>query len=103
MLPFCILNSAFCILVFSGYAAENDALKTVVLVEAMASRGAGYDASELHARGVEGLTVVLNHLLPDTAPPAAPLPPGLPDEEVRHLIARLDADSFRDRETPRNN
>jgi hypothetical protein len=81
-----------------GYAADDNSIKTLVLIEAMASRGAGYDASELHARGVEGLAAVLNHLLPDTAPPAAPLPPGPPEEEVRRLIARLDADDFRARE-----
>src|SRR3954454_2771081 len=94
---FCILNSAFCIVSIAA-AAETDAIKTVVLIEAMASRGASYDASELHARGVSGLATVLNHLLPDTAPPAAPLPPGPPEEEIRALVARLDADDFRARE-----
>jgi hypothetical protein len=80
-------------------AAEIDVIKIAVLVDGMVGRGAGYDASELHARGVKGLAAVLDHLLPDTAPPAAPLPPGPPEEEIRRLIARLDADEFKVRET----
>src|SRR4051812_9944701 len=95
---FCILNSAFCILSIHALPAAETDLKSFVLVEGMASRGSGYDASELHARGVEGLAAVLDLLLPDTAPPAAPLPPGPPEAEVRRLIARLDADDFRSRE-----
>src|SRR5262245_50479448 len=79
-------------------AAEIDPIKIALLVDGMVSRGAGYDASELHAQGVEGLAAVLDHLLPDTAPPAPPLPPGPPEEEIRRLIARLDADEFRVRE-----
>jgi len=79
-------------------AAEIDPIKIALLVDGMVSRGAGYDASELHAQGVEGLAAVLDHLLPDTAPPPPPLPPGPPEEEIRRLIAQLDADEFRVRE-----
>jgi hypothetical protein len=79
-------------------AADIDPIKVALLVDGMVSRGSGYDASELHAQGVEGLAAVLDHLLPDTAPPAAPLPVGPPENEIRRLIARLDADEFKVRE-----
>ena len=77
-----------------GIAAEIDPIKIALLVDGMASRGSGYDAAELHALGADGLAAVLNHLLPDTAPPAPPKPVGPPEAEIRRLIARLDADDF---------
>jgi hypothetical protein len=82
----------------SAVAAEIDPIKTALLVDGMASRGSGYDAGELHALGTDGLAAVLDHLLPDTAPPAPPMQPGPPEVEIRRLIARLDADDFSARE-----
>jgi len=79
-------------------SAEIDPIKVALLVDGMASRGSGYDASELHALGADGLAAVLDHLLPDTAPPAPPMQPGPPEKEIRRLIARLDADDFNARE-----
>jgi HEAT repeat protein len=69
-----------------------------LLVDNMASKGSGYDARELHGLGVSGLAAVLDHFLPDTAPPAAPLPAGLPEATVRKLIADLEHDDFQTRE-----
>src|SRR4029453_2083119 len=71
--------------------------KIALLVDGMATGGSGYDATELHALGADGLTGVLDYLLPDTAPPRPP-PQGPPEEEIRRLIERLDADEFRVRE-----
>src|SRR6478609_5791037 len=79
-------------------SAEVDPIKIALLVDGMASRGSGYDAKELHALGADGLTGVLDYLLPETAPPRPP-PQGPPEEEIRRLIQRLDADDFRARET----
>jgi hypothetical protein len=78
-------------------AAEIDPIKIALLADEMANRGSGYDATELHALGADGLTAVLDYLLPDTAPPRK-LPEGPPEEEIRKLITRLDADDFRVRE-----
>jgi hypothetical protein len=80
-----------------GVAAEIDPIKIVLLVDGMAARGSGYDAAELHALGADGLSGVLDYLLPDTAPPRQ-LPEGPPEEQIRALIGRLDADDFRVRE-----
>src|SRR5437868_5798981 len=77
---------------------EVDPIKIALLVDGMASRGSGYDSKELHALGADGLTGVLDYLLPETAPPRPP-PQGPPEEEIRRLILRLDADDFRARET----
>src|SRR5690242_5830122 len=63
-----------------------------LLVDNMASKGSGYDARELHSLGVSGLAAVLDYFLPDTAPPAAPLPAGLPAATVRKLIVELEHD-----------
>jgi hypothetical protein len=82
----------------SAYSAEIDPIRIALLVDGMASRGSGFDAAELHALGTDGLAGVLNHLLPDTAPPAPPIKPETPEADVRRLIARLDADDFRARE-----
>jgi hypothetical protein len=81
-----------------GLTAEIDPIKIAILVDGMAVRGSGYDAAELHALGADGLAAVLNHLLPDTAPPAPPRPVGPPEADLRRLIARLDDDDFRTRE-----
>jgi len=80
-----------------GVASEIDPIKIVLLVDGMAARGSSYDATELHALGTDGLTGVLDYLMPDTAPPKK-LPEGPPEEEIRRLIIRLDADDFRVRE-----
>src|SRR5438105_15949126 len=92
---------AFCVtaLVTSANAADIDPIKIALLVDGMATRGSGYEAAELHALGAEGLAAVLNHLLPDTAPPAPPMPQGPPEHEIRRLIERLDADEFTARES----
>jgi hypothetical protein len=82
----------------SASATELDPIKIAILVDGMASRGSGFDAVELHALGTDGLAAILNHLLPDTAPPAPPPAPGPPEEQVRRLIGRLDADEFTARE-----
>ena len=82
----------------ASQAGEIDPIKIALLVDGMASRGSGYEAAELHALGADGLAAVLNHLLPDTAPPEAPAPVGPPEEEIRRLIERLDADEFTARE-----
>jgi len=79
-------------------AAELDAVKIALLVESMGTRGSGYDATELHALGTDGLTAVLDHLLPETAAPK-PLPNRPPEETIHRLIQQLDADSFQARET----
>ncbi|HEY2413655.1 MAG TPA: hypothetical protein VGI40_15500 [Pirellulaceae bacterium] len=79
-------------------AAEIDPIKIALLADDMANRGSSYDATELHALGADGLTAVLDYLLPDTAPPRK-LPEGPPEEEIRQLILRLDADDFRVRES----
>jgi hypothetical protein len=79
-------------------AGEIDGVKIALLADEMANRGSGYDATELHALGADGLISVLDYLLPDTAPPRK-LPEGPPEEEIRRLIARLDADDFRVRES----
>jgi HEAT repeat protein len=78
-------------------AAELDAVRIALLVEAMGTRGSGYDATELHALGADGLNAVLDHLLPDTAAPK-PLLSLPPEEDVHRLIEQLDADSFHARE-----
>jgi hypothetical protein len=84
--------------VVTATAAEIDPIKIALLVDGMASRGSGYDASELHALGADGLAAVLDHLLPDTAPPMQPRKTGPPEEVIRQLIGRLDADDFGARE-----
>jgi len=81
-----------------GHTAEIDPIKIAILVDGMAVRGSGYDGAELHALGADGLAAVLNHLLPDTAPPAPPKPVGPPEADIRRLLARLDDDDFRTRE-----
>jgi HEAT repeat protein len=61
----------------------------------MASRRGQYDARPLHARGPQALAALLDHLLPETAPPT-----GVKDEDkaVHALIAQLGHDDFRVRE-----
>jgi len=82
----------------TGLAVDIDPIKIAILVDGMAVRGSGYDPAELHALGADGLAAVLNHLLPDTAPPAPPKPVGPPEADIRRLLARLDDDDFRTRE-----
>ena len=79
-------------------ASAIEPIQIALLVDNMASKGSGYDAQELHNLGESGLAAVLDHLLPDTAPPAAPLPAGLPEETIRKWIAELDHDDFQTRE-----
>ena len=79
-------------------ASAIEPIQSALLVDNMASKGSGYDAQELHNLGESGLAAVLDHLLPDTAPPAAPLPAGLPEETIRQWIAELDHDEFQTRE-----
>lgn len=79
-------------------ASAIEPIQIALLVDNMASKGSGYDAQELHNLGVSGLAAVLDHLLPDTAPPAAPAPAGPPEEAIRKLIAELDHDDFQTRE-----
>jgi hypothetical protein len=92
----CLLLAPHCI-VPCCIAAELDPVRIALLVETMGTRGSGYDASELHALGPDGLTAVLDHLLPDTAA-QKPLPAAPPEDEVRRLIEQLDADGFHARE-----
>jgi hypothetical protein len=75
-------------------AEDVDPVKIAILVDGMANRGANYDAAELHSLGPDGLAAVIDHLLPDTAPPPKPALNGPPEAEIRRLIARLDADEF---------
>src|SRR5205809_970879 len=75
-------------------AAEIDPIKIALLVDGMANRGSSYEAAELHALGAAGLGAVIDHLLPDTAPPPKPIIAGPPEAEIRRLIARLDAEDF---------
>src|SRR5436305_1171023 len=82
----------------SASAKEIDPVKIALLVDGMANRGANYDATELHALGVDGLAAVIDHLLPDTAPPPKPALSGPPEGKIRRLLARLDADEFSARE-----
>lgn len=82
----------------SASAAELDPIKIALLVDGMAARGSGFDASELHALGLDGLAGVLDHLLPDTAPPRPLVQPLPPEADIRRLISRLDADDFNARE-----
>jgi HEAT repeat protein len=79
-------------------AADIDPIKIALLVDGMANRGSSFDATELHTLGVDGLAAVIDHLLPDTAPPPKPIVSGLPEAEVRSLIDRLDAEEFNARE-----
>lgn len=81
-----------------AFSAEVDPIKIALLVDAMASRGSSYDATELRALGADGLSGVLDYLLPETAPPRPPVQ-GPAEEEIRRLIQRLDANDFRARET----
>jgi len=90
--------ACFVLLSLSQSAVAIEPIKVALLVDEMASKGSGLDGQELHGLGVEGLAAVLDHLLPDTAPPAAPLPPGPPEEEIRQRIAELDHDDFQTRE-----
>jgi hypothetical protein len=79
-------------------AEDIDPVKIAILVDGMATRGANYDATELHALGADGLAAVIDHLLPDTAPPPKPNLSGPPEAEIRRLLGRLDADEFPTRE-----
>jgi HEAT repeat protein len=81
----------------SACAAEMDPVKIALLVDGMASRGSSYQAAELHSMGPEGLTAVLDYLLPETAQAARP-PKALADDVVESLLAKLDADEFLTRE-----
>src|SRR5262245_45690291 len=76
----CLCVSIFLCTLFSSVsdAAELDPVKFALLVDGMASKGSGYDAVELHGLGVDGLTAVLDYLLPDTAPPPPPKEPAVP-------------------------
>jgi len=82
----------------NAFGEDIDPVKIAILVDGMANRGANYDATELHALGADGLAAVIDHLLPDTAPPPKPILSGPPEAELRGLIARLDADEFPERE-----
>jgi len=90
--------ACFVLLTLSQSASAIEPIKVALLVDEMANKGSGFDGGELHGLGVEGLAAVLDHLLPDTAPPAKALPPGPPEEEIRKLIAQLDHDDFHTRE-----
>src|SRR5438552_13734718 len=93
-----ILSSLTILLTSLAPAAEIDPIQIALLVDGMANRGANYDATELHALGVDGLAAVIDHLLPETAPPPKPTLTGPPEAQIRGLIARLDADEFSARE-----
>jgi hypothetical protein len=94
----CVIFLLFATGFNSVFAGEIDPIKIALLADEMANRGSGYDATELRALGADGLTAVLDYLLPDTAPPRK-LPEGPPEAEIHRLIARLDADDFRVRES----
>lgn len=79
-------------------SADIDPIQIALLVDGMAGRGSSYDAAALHALGTEGLAAALDYLLPDTAPPTAPRTLAAPDDAIRRLIARLDADQYAVRE-----
>src|SRR5947207_7446958 len=93
-----IFISLIILIAAAAPAEEIDPVKIALLVDGMANRGANYDATELHALGADGLAAVIDHLLPDTAPPPKPSLTGPPEAEIRRLIARLDADEFSARE-----
>lgn len=98
--PLRLCVSIFCSLFFGlvSDSAEIDAVKVALLVDGMASKGSGYDATELHAFGADGLAAVLDYFLPETAVVKPPTDPGPPPEEVRRLIVLLDADDSRVRD-----
>ncbi len=97
-LRLCVRILIVCLLANLTSADDIDPVKIAILVDGMATRGANYEATELHALGSDGLAAVIDHLLPDTAPPPKPALNGPPEAEIRGLIARLDADDFRARE-----
>jgi len=65
---------------------------------AMATHRSQFDPSGLHAMGYEGLSAVLDRLLPDTARPAAGAA-DTADETVDRIIARLGDERFLVRES----
>jgi len=80
-------------------AAAGERLSVTKIDAVMAAMGAqrsGFDASELHAMGLEGLSAVLDRLLPDTARPGAV---DVADETVERIIARLGDERFPVRES----
>src|SRR5438445_2767501 len=93
-LRLCVRFLLLCSLVGSASAADIDPIKIALLVDGMANRGSSYEAAELHALGADGLAAVIDHLLPDTAPPPKPMIAGPPEAEIRRLIARLDVEDF---------
>src|SRR5262252_7220825 len=98
MKQLCVIIALVTLLASAAPADDIDPVKIAILVDGMANRGANYDATELHALGSDGLAAVIDHLLPDTAPPPTPALTGPPEVEIRLLIARLDADEFSARE-----
>ena len=78
-------------------AAELDPVKIALLVDGMASRGSSYEAAELHSLGTDGLSAVLDYLLPETAR-AIKRPKALADDVLQALLVKLDADDFATRE-----
>jgi hypothetical protein len=80
-------------------AVELDRLRVALLIDAMATRGAGYDPTELNALGVDGLAAVLDYFLPQTAPaPVQAAPADPPAHEVLRRLEALDAEDFATRE-----
>ena len=83
----------------SAQAAELDRVRVALLIDAMATRGASYDPTELNALGVDGLAAVLDYFLPQTAPvPAGPDREEPPAEEVLRRLKALDDEDFATRE-----
>lgn len=75
---------------------EPSVLEIDAVMAAMAAQRSEFDASGLHALGLEGLSAVLDRLLPDTARPTSP---DVADETAERIIARLGDDRFLVRES----
>jgi hypothetical protein len=87
------------VLTLPAGAVELDRLRVALLIDAMATRGAGYDPTELNALGVDGLAAVLDYFLPQTAPaPVQAAPADPPAHEVLRRLEALDAEDFATRE-----
>lgn len=89
--------AAACRFFSTAQGAELDRVRVALLIDGMATRGAAYDSTELHALGVDGLAAVLDAFLPGTAPPQPPAT-GPSADAVARRLAELDHDDFAIRE-----
>ena len=70
--------------------AQSVAQQVDVELVRMASQGDSYDPEPLNALGVDGLAAVLNRIFPETAP----RPEGVPEGEIKRLIAQLGSEEY---------